>query len=123
MNKYKNTDKDIHERIYRFIILVFGIIKKIPRTPENMRIIDQISGSLTSMGANDQEAEVAGSKKDFIQKYTIVKKETKETYYWLRLIKDLKLIPDNILAEMDECSQILRIVISIILSSKKNDKV
>lgn len=39
----------------------------------------QIVKSATSMGANDQEADGLQSKKDFIAKYSIVKKETKET--------------------------------------------
>src|SRR3990172_9363184 len=103
MNKYKNTDQDIHERIYHFILQTFQLIRKIPKTTENTRIIDQLSGSLTSMGANDQEADVASSKRDFIQKYSLVKKETKETYYWLRLIRDLHILPDeNIDRELKE---------------------
>lgn len=122
VNKYKDTDKDIHKRIYQFILRVFRLIRKIPQTPGNVRIIDQISGSLTSMGANDQEAEAAGSKKDFILKYSIVKKETKETYYWLHLINDLQLLPFNIDSEMKECKEILNVVSSIILSCKINLK-
>lgn len=123
MNKYENTEKDIHNRIYKFILRVFIIIKMIPRAPENNRIIDQLSGSLTSMGANDQEAEVAGSKKDFILKYAIVRKETKETYYWLCLIKDLNLLSKDISDDIGECRQILQIVSAIVLKSKINERI
>ena len=78
MNKYSNTEKDIHKRIYKFVISCFNnIVKKIPKTVENLPIIEQISSSLTSMGANDREADASTSRKDFIAKYTIVKKETK----------------------------------------------
>ena len=78
MNKYRNTPQDIHVRIYRFIIGCFrDVVKKIPKTTENLPIISQLSSSLTSMGANDQEADATSSKKDFIAKYSIVKKETK----------------------------------------------
>src|SRR3972149_2976759 len=93
MNKYTGTDKDIHVRIHKFVVACFiNIVKKIPKTPENIPIIKQISASLTSMGANDQEADAADSNRDFIAKYTIVKKETKETKYWLTTISDTRIL-------------------------------
>ena len=49
MNKYRNTPKDIHSRIYLFILGCFrDIVRKIPRTVENIPIISQLSYSLIS---------------------------------------------------------------------------
>ena len=116
MNKYVNTDKDIHVRIYRFIIGCFpNVVRKIPKSTENLPIIEQISSSLTSMGANDQEADAAISKKDFVAKYTIVKKETKETNYWLRIVRDTGLLTASLVDPyIGESQQILLIVSKII---------
>lgn len=86
MKKY--AEKDIHERIYKFILRVLDLCKVLPKTQENIIFIKQITRSVTSIGANDQEADASESKKDFIAKYRIVKKESKETNYWLRLIYD-----------------------------------
>ncbi len=98
MNKYRDTDKDIHKRIYYFILNCFReVIKKIPKTVENIPIIQQLTSSLTSMGANDQEADAAATKKDFIAKYTIVRKETKETKYWLSFVKDTGIVNTSIM--------------------------
>jgi len=121
MNKYSNTDKDIHARIYKFTIECFiNIVRKIPKTTENLPIISQLSSSLTSMGANDQEADAANSKKDFISKYCIVKKETKETKYWLSFARDTNLINEKaIQPSIDECQEILLIVSKIIENSKR----
>jgi four helix bundle protein len=121
MNQYRNTDKDIHTRIYRFIVNCFrDVVKKIPKTTENIPIISQISSSLTSMGANDQEADASGSKKDFIAKYLIVKKETKETVYWLFFVKDAGLVSQSILnSYLDEGSEILKIVSKIIENTRR----
>ena len=74
-------DYDIHERIYKFIIRVVKLVNKLPKTPSNLVIIGQILRSATSMGANDQEADGSLTKKDFVHKYTIVRKETKETNF------------------------------------------
>jgi len=60
----KKYDSDIHERIYKFVIRVINLTKQLPKTPQNEVIIYQIVKSATSMGANDQEADGAESKKD-----------------------------------------------------------
>ena len=74
MNKYSGTDKDIHKRIHKFVVSCFvDVVRKIPKTPENIPIIRQISASLTSIGANDQEADAADSRRDFVAKYKITK--------------------------------------------------
>ena len=120
MNQYRNTDKDIHLRIYRYIVDCFkDVVKKIPKNTENIPTIDQLSSSLTSMGANDQEADAAGSTKDFISKYRIVKKETKETVYWLRFIKDTSVYTDSrIEYYITEGNEILKVVSKIIENSQ-----
>lgn len=120
MNKFRNTDKDIHQRIYRFIVGCFkDIVRKIPKATENLSVIGQISSSLTSMGANDQEADASGSTRDFLAKYAIVKKETKETIYWLTFICDAGLLTDsNITYYIKEGEEILKIVCTIIKNSK-----
>lgn len=120
MNRYKNTDKDIHKRIYRFVVGCFtDVIKNIPKKTENLPIISQLTSSLTSMGANDREADAAGSSRDFIAKYMIVRKETNETFYWLSIVKDLGLVnPIKVDAHLKECQEILNIVSSILKSAR-----
>ena len=121
VNKYVDTDKDIHNRIYRFVLGCFQkIVRKIPKTPENLPLIAQLSSSLTSIGANDQEADAAASRKNFIAKYTIAKKEAKETEYWLSLVKDMNLVPyADVEPYIQECQEILLIVSKIIENTKK----
>lgn len=120
MNKYANTEKDIHTRIHKFVVNCFvNVIKIIPKPPENISIIQQISASLTSMGANDQEADAADSNRDFIAKYTIVRKETKETKYWLTIISDTGILGSGIVEPyIKESQEILFIVSKIIQNSK-----
>ncbi len=79
---------DIHDRIYNFIIEVIKLTSTLPKTESNQVITRQVLRSATSMGANDQEADGTLTKKDFILTYTIVRKEGKETNFWLSLIVD-----------------------------------
>lgn len=112
---------DIHDRIYKFVIRVLKLIRQLPKTPENLIIINQITRSVTSMGANDREADGTTTKKDFIHKYSIVRKEGKETDYWLNIIADtndyLKPRMKDLILEGQE---IIKIVSTIIYRTKKN---
>ncbi|MCX6718903.1 MAG: four helix bundle protein, partial [Candidatus Taylorbacteria bacterium] len=49
-------------------------------------LINQLIRSSTSIGANYMEADGAESKKDFVHKMGICKKESKETMHWLRML-------------------------------------
>ena len=117
MTQYEG-DKNIHERIFKYVIAGVKVIKTIPKNIENIPIISQISGSLTSMGANDQEADSASSKKDFIQKYGIVRKETKETIYWWKVLKETGFVHPQLDWLISEAKEIYAIVTTIILNSK-----
>ena len=72
------------------------------------------------MGANDQEADGSQSRKDFIAKYSIVKKESKETNYWLRIIKDTNPeIAKRMTSLREEGLELVKIVSAIIISAKR----
>lgn len=85
-NQSTNKKFDIHDRIFDFVARILNLIKSLPKTQQNLVLINQITRSSTSIGANDQEADGARTRKDFFHCYTIVKKETKETNYWLKMI-------------------------------------
>lgn len=80
--------RDIHDRIYKFVLDVLKIVKFVPNTPENLVMVRQVVRSSGSIGANASEADGAESKKEFVHRFTISKKEAKETYYWLSLLAD-----------------------------------
>lgn len=77
---------DLEERTARFGEAIIRFCKKIPRSPENDRLISQLAGCGTSVGANYCEANEGVSKKDF--KCTIGRcvKEAKETKFFLRMV-------------------------------------
>jgi len=121
INKYVNSEKDIHVRIHQFVVDCFiNVVRNIPKTLENTPIIKQISASLTSVGANDQEANAAETNRDFISKYTIVKKEANETIYWLNIISDTKILSsEKVKPYVLELEEIFLIISKIIINSKK----
>ena len=77
---------DLEERTARFGEAVIRFVKKIPRGPDNDRLIGQLVGAATSVGANYCEADDAVSKKDFRCKIGTCKKEARETKFFLRMV-------------------------------------
>ncbi|HXT13310.1 MAG TPA: four helix bundle protein [Candidatus Angelobacter sp.] len=77
---------DLEERTAQFGEALIRFCKKMPQSPVNNRLIDQLIGCGTSVGANYCEANEGISKKDF--KYSIGRcvKESTETKFFLRMI-------------------------------------
>ena len=77
---------DLEERTARFGEAVIDFAKTIPVTPVTNRIISQLVGAATSVGANYVEADDAVSKKDFLKSIGTCRKEARETKHFLRMI-------------------------------------
>ncbi len=77
---------DLEERTAEFGENVIKFAKKIPLTPVTSRLIPQLVGAGTSVGANYCEADDAESKQDFKHKIGICKKESRESKHFLRMI-------------------------------------
>jgi four helix bundle protein len=77
---------DLEERTARFGEAVIDLAKAIPQNAVTNRIITQLVGAGTSVGANYVEADDAVSKKEFLKSIGICKKETREVKHFLRMI-------------------------------------
>lgn len=78
---------DLEERTFNFSVKIISLAKKIDKDMINCPIINQLIKAGTSIGANYSEANSAETRKDFEHKIRICKKESKETKYWLSLLK------------------------------------
>jgi four helix bundle protein len=85
-NKENPKQYDLEERTYKFAYDVMCFVKLLPRTITNIENVRQLVRSAGSVGANYIEANEALSRKDFLMRVKICRKEAKETIYWLRLL-------------------------------------
>ncbi len=76
---------DLEERTARFGEAVIDFAKTISEGPITNRIISQLIGAGTSVGANYVEADDAVSKKEFLKSIGTCKKEARETKHFLRM--------------------------------------
>lgn len=110
---------DLEDRTLEFAKEVIGFIKTIPKTMANIEIAKQAIRSATSIGANYIEANECLSKKDFVMRIKICRKESKETTYWLKLA-ELRNEDGEKKRELliEEASQLTKIFSSIVERSK-----
>ena len=88
MSKKTNSKQyDLEERTLEFARRVRGFVKELPRNISNIEDAKQLIRASGSIGANYIEANEALSKKDFLMRVKICRKESKESRYWLKLIE------------------------------------
>jgi four helix bundle protein len=86
MTKNQNSKQyDSEERTLSFAKEVIEFVKTLPRTAANTEITKQVIKSAGSIGANYIEANESLSRKDFVMRIKICRKESKEGSYWLKL--------------------------------------
>ena len=87
MIKIQNSKHyDLEQRTFDFAKRVRSLVKKLPKTVANIEDSKQIIRSSGSIGANYIEANESLSKKDFVMRIKISRKEAKESGYWLQLL-------------------------------------
>jgi len=115
MIKIPKKNYNLEERTAKFGEEIIKFVKEILNTPENIPLKKQLVNAGTSIGANYCEADEAESKKDFIHKIGICKKESRETKHWLRMIvvanPNLKEKARKLWKEAHECNLIFAAII------------
>ena len=87
------------------------------------RLGTQLLDSGTSVGANLEEADAGQTKRDFIAKAAIARKESAETRYWLRLVAFAHpTIKSKATPLIEESHQILKILTTIIKNAESNPR-
>lgn len=80
----------------------------------------QILRSGTSIGANIAEAIYGSSRKDFVAKLQISRKEAAETLYWLELLSSSDYLSDALYLSLSaDCGELLAMLTASIKSASK----
>ena len=118
----KPETQKLLDRTFNFGVSCLKFISSLPKNSEYNVIKNQLAKSLTSIGANYEEAQAAESRKDFSHKIGIASKEVRESHYWLRIIKaisDNDVDYDKLNYLINEALKLKKIFTSIKLSSQK----
>ena len=111
---------DLEERTFQFAKDVRLFVKTLPKTIADIEDGKQVIKASGSVGANYREANEALSKKDFVMRIKICRKEAKESAYWLRLINETNNLKNADEAQRlrQEANELKKIFSSILDKSK-----
>lgn len=115
------TNYPLEKRTAKFGEDILRFCKSLKQDTINRPLISQIVRSSTSVGANYMEANGASSRKDFINKIFICRKEIQETKHWLQMLavchEDRKPEIRSLWKESQELTLILSKIVS---TARKN---
>jgi four helix bundle protein len=109
------------EKSRKFAVKIYHLSKRLGDQKHEYELARQILRSSASVGANLTEAQYSVSRKEFLYKIQISLKECAETEYWLDLLKDVGLLASEEYSGLiNDCKELLRILISITKTTKSN---
>jgi four helix bundle protein len=119
MSEYEK-DNIIKNRSYKFALRIIKLYKYLCEEKKEYVLSKQLLRSGTSIGANVEEAIGGISKKDFMNKMYIVYKESRETRYWINLLKDSDYITIKAAESLlCDCEELIKLSGKIISGSRK----
>ncbi|MBQ7326256.1 MAG: four helix bundle protein [Clostridia bacterium] len=113
-------ESELRNRSKSFALHVISVCDGIDSRKGRGVLINQITKSATSIGANVHEANYGSSKQDFINKLQIALKECIETEYWIEMLLGCGSIDQNIARDLaNECGVIHRMLVKSINTAKE----
>lgn len=98
-------------KTYAFALKSIKLFRHLTVEKREFVLSKQFLRSATSIGANVEEAIGGQSEKDFFMKLNISYKESRESHYWLRLLKDSEIITiemaNPLIQDVEEIQRIL----------------
>ena len=114
----KTKQYDLEDRTLKFSKEVIKFINNSPGSLTNNEIAKQLVRSSGSVGANYIEANESISKKDFLYRVKICRKESKESRYWLNLIMTDEKLEEERKKLIQESTELMKIFGAIIEKTK-----
>jgi len=106
---------------YAFALRTIALARWLKELKE-FEIAGQILRSGTAIGANVEEALAGVSRADFIAKMAIASKEARGTHYWLRLLRDSKIVPKAMISPLADISlELIRLLTAIVKTSQTGE--
>lgn len=123
----RRLQQEFLDRTKRFAHRVVDVAEAVAESRKRSvitdRIIDQLVGAGTSVGANTREADEAMSRKDFTKGLGVVLKELAEAQYWLEFVGERGWIrSDRLAALLAECGELTLICNAIVSRTKATDR-
>ena len=117
---HQSKQNPIKQKSFRFAVRIIKFSRWLKQEHREYELAKQIIRSGTSIGANVSEAQYAQGKRDFHSKMSIALKEAYETEYWLSLLAEAGIVPQNVFYSLqNDLKEILRLLVAITKTTKQ----
>ena len=111
--------EEVQERTRRFALRIVKLFRSLPKTDDARILGKQLLRSGTSIGANYRAACRARSRAEFVAKLGIVLEEADETAFWLELMRDSRIFPEEKLKDIvHEAKELVAIFVASVRTAK-----
>ncbi|HSX40032.1 MAG TPA: four helix bundle protein [Candidatus Saccharimonadales bacterium] len=121
--KKDDFKQQFKKRCFHFSLSILALAEILRKDRKNWPLLDQLVRSATSIGANVVEGGNSTSRKEFINYFQIALKSASETLYWLALLREINpAMHDELSVSIQECTEIKKLITTIILHTKDKSK-
>ena len=118
------NEEQMKKRTKEFAKEIIKLCRKLPNNREGRLIGAQIFRSGTSVASNYRAAYRARPTAELISKLSIVEKEVDETFFWFKIINEMKTLKSvSFEPMMEENDEIMAIIVGSIKTARKNNRV
>jgi four helix bundle protein len=117
------TEEEFKARTKQIALRVIRVVESLPNTNSAQIIGKQLLRSATSIGANYRAACRGKSTADVLHKMAIVEEEADESLYWLELLIESKIFPENKLSALrNDINEIVAMTVSSIKTLRSKNQ-
>lgn len=119
----KYTSNILLKRLQGYAFNCQQLAIRLPKNAHNRNYCSQLIRSSSSPGSNYIEAVEASTRKEFIYRLKLCRKECKESKYWLELIKKTNVDNEKVVKESErlikEANELIKIFSASIITAEK----
>lgn len=114
-------DRDLKARTKRFALEIIQLVSELPKNKAGFELGKQLIRSGTSVGANYRSSQRGRYRAEFISKLSIVQKEADGSGFWLELISESHLLPnERVKPALKEANELTAIFTKMVINAKGN---
>lgn len=117
------AESPLRDNSYEFALTVVRQVRALRTQSREYELLSQLLRSATSVGANVEEANAGQSRRDFVAKLAIARKEANEARYWLRIFRDAQVMDAVAVSRLiEDCEELIRMLTASVKTAQQTNR-
>ena len=116
------AESPLRDKSYAFALAIVRQVRTLRRQSQEYELFSQLLRSATSVGANVEEANAGQSRRDFVAKLAIARKDANEARYWLRILRDAEVMEAVVVSRLiEDCEELIRMLTASVKTAQQTN--